>query len=89
MLLIKLLLKNASEAIGEGLGNDAKSNKPCLFLKGQNSDYIIDTDNSIINYHFPNASHSLIKKSGHWIHAENPEDFFRVTLAWLKKTSFL
>ena len=47
------------------------------------------TDNSIINYHFPNASHSFIKKSGHWIHAENPEDFFRVTLAWLKKTSFL
>ena len=83
------ILKNASEAIGEGLKNDAKSDKKCLFLKGQHSDYITDNDHSIIKYHFPNADQSLIKKSGHWLHAENPEDFFRVTLDWLKKTSFL
>ena len=83
------VLKNSSEAIGEGLDKDVKSNKPCLFLKGQNSDYITDNDHSIIRYHFPSASHSMITKSGHWLHAENPEEFFRVTLAWLKKTSFL
>ena len=83
------VLKNSSESIGEGLDKDVKSNKPCLFLKGQNSDYITDNDHSIIRYHFPSASHSMITKSGHWLHAENPEEFFRVTLAWLKKTSFL
>ena len=83
------VLKNVSKAIGEGLKNDAKSNKPCLFIKGQNSDYILDIDSPIIKYHFPKATNYTVSNSGHWLHAENPEEFYRVTSEWLKNISFL
>ena len=64
-------------------------NKLSIYKNNNLFNDITDNDQSIIKYHFPNADQSLIKKSGHWLHAENPEDFFRVTLDWLKKTSFL
>ena len=77
------VLKNASEAIGLGLDSEAKSDLPCLFLKGENSDYILDSDGPIIKYHFPNSSQVSIPKVGHWLHAESPKEFFTITSHWL------
>ena len=45
---------------------------PTLFLKGQTSDYILDTDLPHIQNHFPNATLTTIPNAGHWLHAENP-----------------
>jgi len=79
------VLKNASEAIGAGLDSKAQSELPCLFIKGEHSDYILDTDLPIIKHHFPAAEHAVIPQVGHWLHAENPLRFFEISLQWLEQ----
>ena len=79
------VLKKASDAIGEGLKPTAHSKLPCLFIKGEASDYILDTDPPSIKHHFPNASITTIPKVGHWLHAENPKLFFEEVSSWLGK----
>lgn len=79
------VLKEASAAIGEGLKPEAESKLPCLFIKGEASDYILDTDVPSIKHHFPNASNTTIPKVGHWLHAENPKLFFEEVSSWLGK----
>jgi len=79
------VLKNASQAIGEGLQANAQAILPCLFIKGELSDYILDTDYPIIQHHFPNAEQAIVAKAGHWLHAENPKLFFEVMSQWLQK----
>ena len=79
------ILKDSSEVIARGLEEDANSIHPCLFIKGENSDYILDSDKDKINYHFPNAQHQLITEVGHWLHAEDPNQFFNIIYNWLEK----
>ena len=45
---------------------------PTLFIKGENSNYIVLEDYQNINYYFPLSSIKVIKNTGHWIHAEEP-----------------
>ena len=47
-----------------------------LFLKGELSPYIKMEDQALIAAHFPNNTIVAIAQSGHWLHAENPNDFF-------------
>lgn len=49
---------------------------PALFLKGETSHYILDSDMPEIHRYFPQAIYVEIKRAGHWLHAENPGDFF-------------
>jgi len=46
---------------------------PVLFLKGENSDYIAESDYSGIRTLFPGAEFVTIPGAGHWIHSDNPE----------------
>lgn len=50
---------------------------PVLFLKGEKSDYISDSDYSLIEKIFPSATIQLIPNAGHWLHAQNPEAFLQ------------
>ena len=50
--------------------------KDTLFLRGDRSEYITDADEAIIHRHFPNAEIMTISNAGHWLHAENPTDFY-------------
>jgi pimeloyl-ACP methyl ester carboxylesterase len=61
-----------------GLQAKAQASLPCLFIKGESSDYILEIDNPIIKHHFPNAEQALIPKAGHWLHAENPSEFYNL-----------
>lgn len=70
--------------IGEALQEDAVFTGPTLFLRGDRSNYIKDADIEGIKKHFPQAEIKDIKNSGHWLHAENPQDFMAETLAFLK-----
>jgi len=70
--------------IGEALPDDAIFEKPTLFLKGENSNYIREEDIPLIKKHFPDSEVITIKNAGHWLHAENPKDFYDVTIDYLK-----
>lgn len=51
-----------------------------LFLKGEFSEYVMPEDEALIKSHFPNAQIATIARAGHWLHAQNPEDYFQKTL---------
>ena len=46
---------------------------PVLFLKGENSGYLPDSDRGDILKVFPAAEIQVIRNAGHWIHSDNPE----------------
>ena len=69
------LTKNNPE-VGKALPNDAFYSKETLFLKGEKSGYILPEEQLIIDKHFPNNKVVEIKNAGHWLHAENPSDFY-------------
>lgn len=62
--------------IGTALPFENQFNKPVLFVRGGNSDYILDSDFETILYHFPFAKIHTIPNVGHWLHAENPTAFY-------------
>ena len=72
---LKILTEKVNE-IGKALDTELSFHKPTLFLRGSNSDYILDSDISLINSHFKNNSLKTVTKSSHWLHAENPTDFY-------------
>ncbi|MFN5026145.1 MAG: alpha/beta fold hydrolase [Bacteroidota bacterium] len=50
---------------------------PALFLKGELSVYIKDTDREHILKLFPLAKVVSVSQAGHWLHADQPEIFFK------------
>tara|TARA_R110001606_G_scaffold61892_1_gene144354 strand:+ start:2794 stop:3555 length:762 start_codon:yes stop_codon:yes gene_type:complete len=48
---------------------------PTLFIKGENSDYILAEYQEAILASFPNATFKIISGAGHWLHAEKPLPF--------------
>ena len=70
--------------IGEVLPEGNVFNGPTLFLRGDRSKYIQDTDLDLIKAHFPAFEIKTISNSGHWVHAENPKEFLEYTLEFLK-----
>ncbi|MDY0780868.1 alpha/beta fold hydrolase [Tenacibaculum sp. IB213877] len=55
-----------------------------LFLAGENSGYITKEDEPLISAHFPNAQIKTIANAGHWLHAENPKDFYKDVIGFLE-----
>ncbi len=72
---LDVLTENVSE-VGEALPTHAKFEGDTLFLRGDKSEYIGNQDQAIIKNHFPEANIITISNAGHWLHAENPEDFY-------------
>ena len=56
---------------------------PALFIRGEKSDYILDSDIEHIHKFFPNAELKTIAGAGHWIHAENPKAFFETVMEFI------
>ncbi len=52
--------------------------KNCLFIKGENSDYIPEADKNDIRKHIPNARFTTIPKASHWVHVENSQLLLKV-----------
>ena len=56
---------------------------PSLFISGGKSGYLLESDRSDIMEVFSNVMFSEIADSGHWIHAEKPEEFYREVVAFI------
>ena len=72
------------EQVGKGLNQNATYAKPTLFLRGGKSDYILDSDINLIHSIFTNSKVETIAGSGHWLHAEKPDEFFQITSKFLE-----
>jgi esterase len=70
------VLSDQIENVGQALHTDALFDRPTLFIVGQSSNYIKEKDVELIESHFPDFEIVEIPKSGHWVHAENPDQFF-------------
>jgi len=80
------IIKNIEE-----IGSEIKFNRTytrqdyeTLFIRGEKSNYISDTDISDIRTHFPDASFETIEGAGHWLHADKPKEFTELLLLHLK-----
>ena len=62
-----------NEAVAVGV--DETFAKPALFVRGNCSDYVTDTDSSEIQKLFPVARLATIPNAGHWVHADAPDAF--------------
>lgn len=76
------LTVNNSE-VGEALPSFTHFDGPTLFLKGENSNYITSEEIPLINAHFANAKIVTVKNAGHWLHAENPTQFYSEVISFL------
>ncbi len=81
---LRALVKNVSE-IGIELPQDLSFNGDTLFLKGEKSNYILEDDKVRIIGQFPKATIKEVSRAGHWLHAENPNDFLTNVLEFVKK----
>lgn len=70
--------------IGKALQSDLIFERPTLFIRGGNSNYIQDNDFENIKKHFPNSSFETIPNVGHWLHAENSEMFYELASVFFK-----
>lgn len=70
------VLSGKIEEVGVSLPESAVFRGDTLFLGGEKSGYIEPIDELLIKKHFPNAKIRTISKAGHWLHAENPDEFY-------------
>ncbi|SFZ90844.1 Pimeloyl-ACP methyl ester carboxylesterase [Flaviramulus basaltis] len=77
------VLKNEISEVGEALPSYATFSGDTLFLRGDRSEYIGVGDDGIIKNHFPKAEIATISNAGHWLHAENPKDFFEAVMKFV------
>jgi pimeloyl-ACP methyl ester carboxylesterase len=61
---------------------EEKCDQPALFIRGANSDYVLDEDIPAIRELFPKAQIADIP-AGHWLHAEDPEGFYEKVMEYL------
>lgn len=71
------------EEIGVALPENEIFTKPTLFIRGGNSNYILDQDLEEIVQHFPHSKIETIPNTGHWLHAENPKMFHELAISFL------
>ena len=69
--------------IGRGIPLNHIYENPTLFIRGENSDYILPDDQAKIIRIFPKAKIIDIEGASHWVHAEKPDEFIKALLSFL------
>ncbi len=81
---LQSLTENNKE-VGVGLSSSEVFEGETLFLKGEKSDHISLNEIPLIKAYFPNSEITTIKNAGHWLHAENPTDFYDKVSGFLNR----
>ncbi len=84
-LNLPALIENESEIGAELPDNNVYEGKT-LFLKGEHSEYVMPEDEALIFTHFPHATIEVVSNAGHWLHAQNPVEFYDKTIRFLCDT---
>ena len=61
--------------------------KPCFFVGGANSPYLIGDSPQIIRGIFPNAEIGMVPNAGHWVHIDQSESFLTLVTNFLSTAS--
>lgn len=69
--------------VGVPLSDGLTFLNPTLFIDGEQSNYILEEDQELIETHFPNSEIVTVKNVGHWVHAEDPKTFFEMVYRFL------
>ncbi len=83
---LPVLSKNY-DRLREAPASDGVFEGPTLFVKGALSNYIQEKHREAILARFPNATTKVIMHTGHWLHAEKPQTFYRIVHGFLKPGS--
>lgn len=78
------VLEASMDDITAGMGQE-NVEVPSLFIRGGKSHYILDSDISVIKEQFLQTEIATIQNAGHWVHAENPNDFFSVVMDFVRE----
>ncbi|WP_026630918.1 alpha/beta fold hydrolase [Dyadobacter alkalitolerans] len=81
------ILTSDMSKVGSEIVSKQKIEAPTLFIKGENSKYIVDEDWEGILKIFPNARLENIADAGHWVQAEQPKAFVAALLKFLEETT--
>ena len=82
---VDILFKYLEEIVG-GVNTDWFDDRlpiteyPVIFIRGMNSNYIMQEDIELIKNIYPEAGITEISDTGHWLHAENPKKFMEAVL---------
>ncbi|UXP33696.1 alpha/beta fold hydrolase [Reichenbachiella agarivorans] len=80
---LPVLIKNI-ENVGEALSYQIPIETETLFIRGGNSNYIQDEEWHEIEEIFPHAKLETIADAGHWLHAEQPEEFYTKVMNFIQ-----
>ncbi len=72
------------DSMYDGVFYSTRYNGPTLFIRGGLSDYIIEEDIPLIRTNFPMSTVYTIPNGTHWVHADEPDEFFRITSEFLQ-----
>jgi len=67
----------------DGLDMTGRYTGPTLFIRGERSDYILESNLPAIHETFPGATVRTIRDATHWVHADNPGEFYEAVSAFL------
>jgi len=82
---LEVIAKNIEE-VGKSLVTSNQTfSKPTLFVRGEKSNYILDSDKPEIEKIFTNSTLETVINSGHWIHAEQPMQFVKIVNEFLRE----
>jgi esterase len=76
------VINDKIEIIGQGLENIEPFKKPTLFIRGEKSNYIKESDYEAIKNIFQNTE-IITMNTGHWVHAEKPVEFLQIVSSFL------
>jgi len=72
------------EAMYDGVFFSTRFDGPALFIRGGNSDYILEEDYPAIYQNFPQAIIRTIENGTHWVHSDEPDEFYGLVSDFLK-----
>jgi len=64
---------------------DLPFEKPTLFVRGGQSNYILDSDKEVLQTFFPTAAIATIPDANHWVHATAPDEFLKLIRMFLNR----
>lgn len=85
-LNIEGIASNLNEMF-DGFEVDETFEKPALFIKGGNSNYILKEDFPHIRKNFPKTEIITIDGTSHWVQVEAPNRFFQLTSGFMNGDS--